>query len=68
MIGELSEFAPYNDSCKPLATEEEGEDYNERAHRQKEEEQQFQLRYSVLSWNVDLCFLFSNFNISIVKS
>ena len=44
VIGELSEFALYNDSCEPLATEEEAVDYNERVHR-KEEEQQFQQRY-----------------------
>ena len=26
VIGELSEFAPYDDSCEPLATEEEAAD------------------------------------------
>ncbi|KAM7425176.1 hypothetical protein ABFA07_023361 [Porites harrisoni] len=46
VIGELSEFAPYDDSCEPLATEEEAADYNERVHREEEEEQQFQRRYS----------------------
>ena len=45
VMGELSEFAPYDDSCEPLATEEEAADYNERVHRE-EEEQQFQRRYS----------------------
>ena len=45
-MGELSEFAPYDDSCEPLATEEEAADYNERVHREEEEEQQFQRRYS----------------------
>ena len=29
VMGELSEFAPYDDSCEPLATEEEAADYNE---------------------------------------
>ena len=28
VMGELSEFAPYDDSCEPLATEEEAADYN----------------------------------------
>ena len=46
VIGELSEFAPYDDNCEPLATEEEAADYNERVHREEEEEQQFQRRYS----------------------
>ncbi|CAH3113787.1 unnamed protein product [Porites lobata] len=46
VMGELSEFAPYDDSCEPLATEEETADYNERVHREEEEEQQFQRRYS----------------------
>ena len=46
VMGELSEFAPYDDSCEPLATEEEAADYNERVHREEEEEQQFQRRYS----------------------
>ncbi|CAH3026881.1 unnamed protein product, partial [Porites evermanni] len=46
VIGVLSEFAPYDDSCEPLATEEEAADYNERVHREEEEEQQFQRRYS----------------------
>ncbi|CAH3017910.1 unnamed protein product, partial [Porites evermanni] len=46
VIGELSEFGPYDDSCEPLATEEEAADYNERVHREEEEEQQFQRRYS----------------------
>ena len=41
VMGELSEFAPYDDSCEPLATEEEAADYNERVHREEEEEQQF---------------------------
>ena len=45
VMGELSEFAPYDDSCEPLATEEEAADYNERVHREEEEEQQFQRRY-----------------------
>ena len=30
VIGELSEFAPYDDSVEPLATEGEAADYNER--------------------------------------
>ena len=38
MGAELSEFAPYDDSCEPLATEEEAADYNERVHREEEEE------------------------------
>ena len=46
MIGELSEFAPYDDSCEPLAIEEQAADYNERVHREEEEEQQFKRRYS----------------------
>ncbi|CAH3134487.1 unnamed protein product, partial [Porites lobata] len=46
VMGELSESAPYDDSCEPLATEEESADYNERVHREKEEKQQFQRRYS----------------------
>ena len=33
VMGELSEFAPYDDSCAPLATEEEAADCNERVHR-----------------------------------
>ena len=66
-MGELSEFAPYDDSCEPLATEEEAADYNERVHREEEEEQQFQrtirercqrMNGMVLSWNVDLYFFF----------
>ena len=71
VIGELSEFAPYDDSWEPLATEEEAADYNERVHRKEEEEQQFQRRYSgeVLAneWygiimECRFIFLFSNFN------
>ena len=46
VIGELSEFVLYNDSCEPLATEEEAADYKERVHREEEEEQQFQQRHS----------------------
>ena len=72
VIGELSEFGPYEDSCEPLATEEEAADYNERVHRQEEEEQQFQRRYSgevpANEWygiimECRFIFLFSNFNI-----
>ena len=77
VIGELSEFAPYDDSCEPLATEEEAADYNERVHREEEEEQQFQRRYSgevpANEWygiimECRFIFLFSNFNIPVVKS
>ena len=73
VIGELSEFAPYDDSCEPLATEEEAADYNERVHRE-EEEQQFQRRYSgevpANEWygiimECRFVFLFSNFNIPV---
>ena len=76
VIGELSEFALYNDSCEPLATVEEAAHYNERVHRE-EEEQQFQQRYSgevpVNEWygiimECRFIFLFSNFNIPDVKS
>ena len=75
VIGELSEFASYNDSCEPLTTEEEAADYNKRVHR-KEEEQQFQQRYSgkvpANEWygimECRFIFLFSNFNIPVVKS
>ena len=35
VIGELSEFAPYDDSCEPLATEEEAADYNESSSRRR---------------------------------
>ncbi|CAH3116523.1 unnamed protein product [Porites lobata] len=59
VIGELSEFAPYDDSCEPLSTEEEAVDYNERVHREEEEEQQFQRRYSgevpANEWYVQEC-------------
>ena len=34
VMGELSDFEPYDDSCEPLATEEEAADYNERVHQQ----------------------------------
>ncbi|PFX28128.1 hypothetical protein AWC38_SpisGene7138 [Stylophora pistillata] len=40
VIGEISEFAPYDDNYEPLATEEEAAAYNERVHREEEEEQQ----------------------------
>lgn len=46
VIGEFSEFAPYDDSYEPLATEEEAAVYNQRVHREEEEKQQFQRRYS----------------------
>ena len=77
MGAELSEFAPYDDSCEPLATEEEAADYNERVHREEEEEQQFQRRYSrevpANEWygiimECTFIFLFSNFNIPVVRS
>ena len=77
VIGELSEFAPYDDSCEPLATEEEAADYNERVHREEEEEQQYQQRYSgevpAKEWysiitECRFIFLFSNFTIPVVKS
>ena len=77
VIGELSEFAPYDDSCEPLATEEEAADYNERVHREEEGEQQFQGRYSgevpanewyCIIMECRFIFLFSNFNIPVVKS
>ena len=59
VMGKLSEFAPYDDSCEPLATEKEAADYNERVHREQEEEQQCQrMNGMVLSWNVDLYFYF----------
>ena len=76
VMGELSEFAPYDDSCERLATEEEAADYNERVNRE-EEEQQFQRRYSgevpANEWygiimECRFIFLFSNFNIPVVKS
>ena len=77
VIGELSEFAPYDDSCEALATEQEAADYNERVHREEEEEQQFQRRCSgevpANEWygiimECRFIFLFSNFNIPHVKS
>ena len=77
VIGELSEFVPYDDSCEPLATEEEAADYNERVHCEEEEEQQYQQRYSgevpAKEWygiitECRFIFLFSNFNIPVVKS
>lgn len=70
VIGEFSEFAPYDDSYEPLATEEEAAVYNERVHREEEEEQQFQRRYSgevpANEWygiimECRFIFLFSNF-------
>ena len=76
VMGKLSQFAPYDDSCEPLATEEEAADYNERVHREEEKEQQFQRRYSgevpANEWYgiiIECRFiLFSNFNIPVVKS
>ena len=75
MIGELSEFAPYDDSCEPLATKGEAADCNERVHC--EEGEQFQRRYSAevpanewygIIMECRFIFLFSNFNTPVLKS
>ena len=35
VIGELSEFAPYDDSCEALATEQEAADYKSSSRRRR---------------------------------
>ena len=63
VIGELSEFAPYDDSCEPLATDEEAADYNVSSSRRRNNgfnedirERCQRMNGMVLSWNVDFFF------------
>ena len=65
-IGELSEFAPYDDSCEPLATDEETADYNVSSSRRRRgttvSPKIFgrcqRMNGMVLSWDVDLYLYF----------
>ena len=64
----MSEFAPYDDSCEPLATEEEAADYTTKEFIAKKKrnnsfnediwERCQRMNGMVLSWNVDLYFYF----------
>ena len=68
VMGELSEFAPYDDSCEPLATEEEAADYTTKEFIAKKKrnnsfnqdirERCQRMNGMVLSWNVDLYIFF----------
>lgn len=45
-VGELGDFAPYDDSLEPIATEEEAAAYSARSEQEAEQEQQFQRRFT----------------------
>jgi len=45
-VGERGDFALYDDSLEPIATEEEAAAYSARREQEAEQEQQFQRRFT----------------------